>query len=121
MHDIIGVLERAFTLGDILVIVRANGAIAEVMGDLRLRRGEEWLTLGQEGASHVHVKTAEVQAVRFAHAHGRNAALQVMGPNGEVLVQLSFRGTNPERAEAFRPDRLEAVRAQFGHLAEVPV
>ncbi len=121
MPDIIGVLEQAFSLGDIIVIVRANGAIAEVMGDLRLRRGEEWLTLGQEGASHVHVKAAEVQAVRFAHAQGRNAALQILGADGDILVQVSFRGTNPERAEAFRPERLEAVRAQFGHLAEVPV
>jgi hypothetical protein len=34
---------------------------------------------------------------------------------------VSFRGTNPGRAEAFSPERLEAVRARFAHLAEVPV
>jgi len=121
MTDVVGILEEAVNLGDVIGIVRGNGTIAEVMGDLRLRRGEEWLTLGQEGASHVHVRVAEVQAVRFTHAQGRNAALQVLGAGGTVLLQVSFRGTNPERAEAFRAERLEAVRARFGHLAEVPV
>ncbi len=121
MADIIGVLEEACSLGEIIVIVRANGAVAEVMGDLRLRRGEEWLTLGQEGASHVHVKVAEVQTVRFTQSQGRNAALQILGPDGGLPVQVAFRGTNPGRAEAFRSERLEAVRARFAHLAEVQV
>lgn len=119
MADIIGVLEEAISLGDIIVIVRANGAIAEVLGDLRLRRGEEWLTLGQEGGSHVHVKAAEIQAVRFTDAPGRNAALQILGAEGGIILQVSFRGTNPERAEAFRSERLEGVRARFAHLAGV--
>ena len=121
MADIVSILEEALRLGEIIVIVRANGAVAEVMGDLRLRRGEEWLTLGQEGASHVHVRIAEVQAVRFTQAQGRNAALQILGPDGGLLVQVAFRGTNPGHAEAFKSERLEAVRARFAHLAEVPV
>lgn len=114
-------LEAAFALGETMVIVRSGAAIAEVAGG-PLRRGQEWLTLGDEGAgaSHVHVKLSEVHAVRFREAEGRNAALDVLGANGESLLSVSFRKTNPGRAETFDPERLAAVRARFGHLVEVP-
>ncbi len=114
-------LGAALEFGDTMVIVHSKGAIAEVASGC-FRRGEEWLTLGDEGpgSSHVHVKMAEVQALRCRQVEGRNAALDVLGADGSVILSISFRKTNPGRAEGFDPDRLVAVRARFGDLGEVP-
>lgn len=117
---LLATLGEALELGDTLVIVRGNGAIAEVEGG-PLRRGEEWLTLGQEPGSHVHIKVAEVQALRYREVPGRNAALDLVGPGGHVIASISFRKTNPDRADGFEPDRLASVRACLGHLAEAAV
>ncbi len=119
--DVVGALEAALALGDTMVIVRSGPAIAEVAGG-PLRRGAEWLTLGDEGAgaSHVHVKIADAPTLRYREAEGRNAALDLLGPDGTVILSLTFRRTNPGRVEGFDPDRLAAVRARFGGLAGVP-
>jgi len=118
---IFAALEDAVALGNTLVVVRSGAATAEVAGG-PLRRGQEWLTLGDEGAgaSHVHVKLSEIDALRFRQAEGRNAALDVLKANGEVIFSLSFRKTNSARAETFDADRLATVTARFGHLAEMP-
>ncbi len=115
------VLEEALAFGDTIVIVRSGAAIAEVIGG-PVRRGQEWLTVGDEGAgaSHVHIKLAEIDGLRFRHAEDRNAALDVLNANGEAIVSLSFRKTNPGRGETFDADRLATVKARFGHLTEVP-
>lgn len=119
-EDVVAALEAALAMGETMLIVRAGAAIAEVAGRGSLRRGAEWLTLGDEGAggSHVHLRLANVQELRFREPEGRNAALDVLGPEGTVLLSLSFRRTNPGRAETFDPGRLAAVRARFGHLVE---
>jgi hypothetical protein len=119
--SVLMVLEEALSFGDTLVIVRSGAAIAEVMGG-PLRRGQEWLTIGDDGtgASHVHVKISEVQRLRFRHGEGRNAALDVLNANGEAIFSLSFRKTSAGRAETFDSDRLATLKARFGHLAEVP-
>jgi putative heme degradation protein len=119
--SVLATLEQALAFGDTIVIVRSGAATAEVMGG-PVRRGQEWLTIGNEGAgaSHVHVKLSEIDALRFRHADGRNAALDVLNANGEVIFSLSFRKTNAGSAETFDADRLATVKARFGHLAEVP-
>jgi len=109
-------LEHALAVGDTLVIVRADGAIAEVEGG-PLRRGEEWLTLGHEPGSHVHLKLTELQGLRYRETPGRNAALDVLDRNGRVMASIAFRKTNPDRPEAFDPSRLASIRASLGHLA----
>lgn len=119
-EEVLTGLEAALALGDAMIIVRGGGVVAEVVGG-PLRRGQEWLTLGDEGAgaSHVHVRLADARGLRFREAAGRNAALEVLGPDGGVLLSISFRRTNPARGERFDPARLEAVRARLGHLAGV--
>ncbi len=119
--SILAALDEALALGNTIVLVRSGAAIAEVAGG-PLRRGQEWLTVGDEGAgaSHVHVRLSEIGALRFRHAEGRNAALDVLNANGEVIFSLSFRKTNPARVETFDSDRLATVKARFGHLGEVP-
>lgn len=119
--DLLTTLETALALGDAMIIVRAEAAIAEVAGG-PLRRGREWLTLGDEGAgaSHVHVKISDVRGLRYREQEGRNAALEVLGSDGAVILSLSFRKTNRGRAEIFDPDRLAQVRTRLGHLTEIP-
>lgn len=121
MSEVVTALADALAFGDTLVIVRAGAAIAEVAGG-PLRRGEEWLTLGDEGAgaSHVHLRIADVQAIRYRPAEGRSAALDVLDANGAVIVSIAFRRTNPARAETFDAERLAAIGARFGRRGEVP-
>ena len=121
MESTLAVLEKALAFGDTIVIVRSGAAIAEVMGG-PMRRGQEWLTVGDEGAgaSLVHIKLSEIDGLRFRDAEDRNAALDVLNANGETICSLSFRKTNAGRTETFDADRLETVKARFGHLAEVP-
>lgn len=120
--DVVATLEAALGLGDTMLIVHSTAATAEVVGRGPLRRGQEWLTLGDEGggASHVHLRVADVRGLRFREGEGRNAALDVLGPEASVILSISFRRTNPARAESFDPERLAAVKARFGPLAEVP-
>ncbi len=110
-------LEDALALGDTMVIVRSGAAIAEVAGG-PVRRGQEWLTVGDEGAgaSHVHLKLSEIRAFRFRHDDGRNAALDVLDADGAPVLSISFRKTNPSHAETFDTARLAALRQRFGHL-----
>jgi hypothetical protein len=116
--ELLAALEEGLAMGDTMVIVRSGGAIAEVTGG-PLRRGREWLTLGDEGAgaSHVHVRIADLHRLAYREAEGRNAALDVLGTDGDVLLSIAFRKTNPGSAEKFDPDRLARVRARFGGLA----
>ncbi len=111
------ILEEVLAFGDTTVIVRAAGAVAEATGG-PVRRGQEWLTVGDEsaGASHMHVKQSEIAAIRFRRAEGRNAALDVLNANGETICSLSFRKTNPGGADTFDSHRLAALTARFGHL-----
>ena len=117
-EEVLATLEAALAMGDTMVIVRSGGAIAEVTGG-PLRRGREWLTLGDEGtgASHVHVRIADVHRLTYREAEGRNAALDVADADCKVLLSIAFRKTNPASTEKFDPDRLARVRARFGELA----
>lgn len=119
--SVLAALEDALAFGDTIVIVRNAAATAEVAGG-PMRRGQEWVTIGDEGAgaSHVHIRRSELDALRFRHAEGRNAALDVSNRKGEVIFSLSFRKTNPGRADTFDVDRLATLKARFGHLTEVP-
>ena len=116
--ELMATLEDGLAMGDTMVIVRSGGAIAEVTGG-PLRRGREWLTLGDEGAgaSHVHVRIADVHRLAYREAEGRNAALDVLDADGAVLLSVSFRKTNPASVDTFDPGRLARVRARFGELA----
>lgn len=119
-HDtqapLLAALGAALAFEDVAVILRAPGAIAEITGPLPLRGGEQWLTIGQEGSSHLHLRTADVAALRFSAAADANAALEVLGPDGGTLCKVSFRGTNARRAERYNAPFAAAVHERFGHF-----
>lgn len=116
--DIGATLEAALAFAEISVIVRSAGAIAEVRGPLTVRQGAEWVTLGEEGESHVHLKIVNVCTLRYTESDDANAALELRGSGSDVLCRISFRGTNPARMESYNSERAVNVRARFGHLAE---
>ncbi len=115
---IIATLEAALAFLDISVIVRSAGAIAEVHDLLTLRQGAEWITLGEEGQTHVHLKIEDRCRLRYTQQDEGNAALELLGPEGDVLCRVSFRGTNQARAENYNPKRAANVRERFECLAE---
>jgi hypothetical protein len=115
---ILAALEAALAFADTSVIVRSAGAIAEVHGLLTVRQGAEWITLGEEGSTHVHLKIQDGCRLRYAQPDEGNAALELLGPEGDVLCRVSFRGTNQTRAENYSSERAAKVRERFGCLAE---
>lgn len=115
---IIAALEAALTFLETNVIVRSAGAIAEVHGLLTLRQGAEWITLGEEGGSHVHLKIQDGCRLRYTQPDEGNAALELLGAEEDVFCRVSFRGTNPARTESYSRERAANVRARFECLAE---
>jgi len=110
------ILEFALSLPETSLILRNAGAIAEIRGPLPVRRGAAWLTLGDEGGTHVHLKAADIRRCVFSDPPDANAALTVLGPGDGPLCKISFRGTNPLRATADGRARAIAVKEHFGHL-----
>lgn len=117
-QQIVALLEAALVCGDTNVIVRSAGAIAEIYNPLTVRQAAEWVTIGEEGGSHVHLKSAEVAACCFKESADANAALELLGAGGEVFCRISFRGTNPARTERFNSERASTEHARFCHLAD---
>jgi hypothetical protein len=115
---IIEALEAALAFMETSVIVRSTGAIAEVHGLLTVRQGAEWVTLGEEGGTHVHLKIQEGCRLRYTQPDEGNAVLELLGVEGDVLCRVSFRGTNPARAETYNGERAAHVRERFGRLTE---
>jgi hypothetical protein len=122
IDGVVAALEEALAFGDTILIVRSKAATAEVVGGGPVRRSQEWLTLGDEGAgaSHVHLRIAEIRGLRFRESPDRNVALDILGPDAGAILSISFRRTNPVRVETFEAERLAAVKSRFGHIAEVP-
>jgi hypothetical protein len=115
---IIAALEAALAFLETSVIVRSAGAIAEVHGLLTLRQGTEWITLGEEGGTHVHLKIQDGCRLRYKQPDEGNAALELLGAEDDVFCRVSFRGTNPARPESYNRERAANVRARFDCLAE---
>jgi hypothetical protein len=114
--DALAALEAALSTSETNVVVRSASAIVELMGPLPMRLGQEWLTIGEEGKNHVHVRMRDVAAVRFGAPANANAHLQVLAAGGEVILRVAFRATNPEKTDKFQPARRDELRRRFGHL-----
>lgn len=115
--DPIAELEAAIALPNTSVIVRSDAAIAEVRGPLPLRRSAEWLTIGEEASSHVHLRQRDVARCRFVVVEAANARLEVLDAAGATLCKVSFRHTNPAREDRYDSQYAADVRKRFEHLA----
>jgi hypothetical protein len=114
----ISTLSEAAGLLETSLVVRSPGAVAEIRGPLPVRRGVEWLTLGEEGGSHAHLRLADLHTLRFADPADRNAALEILADDGTVLCRLSFCGTNSARSESYDRARADRLRARFAAFRE---
>ncbi len=117
-EQILSALEAALAFGNTSVIVRSSGAIAEVHGLLTLRQGTEWVTLGEEGQTHVHLKIEEGSRLLYRRQDEANAALEVIGADGDLLCRVTFRGTNRAKVENYYPERAAGLHERFSDLVE---
>jgi hypothetical protein len=115
----IDVLRAALAEPDARVIVRTPSAICELVGPLPLRAGDEWLTVGQEGQSHIHLRLVDLAALVFSAPDDGNVALEVVDAAGLRVVRISFARTNLAKPNCDRARR-EAVIARFGGAADGP-
>lgn len=115
--EIVAALEAAVGLADTSLVVRSAYAIAEVRGPLKLRRGVQWLTIGEESGSHVHLKPEDIRRLRFSQPGDGNASLEVLGSEDTLICRVVFRKTNPARSETYDQERAVSVRARFAGLA----
>ncbi len=111
--QILAALEAPLAFGDTSVIVRSSRAIAEVHGLLTLRQGAEWVTLGEEGQTHVHLKVEDGCRLRYRQQEEGNAALELVGADGDVLCRVSFRGTNRAQTENYSSERAAKIHERF--------
>ncbi len=116
--EIIATLEEAMGSEASSLIVRTPAAIVEMKGPLKVQQGQEWLTLGEDNGSHVHLKTEAVGMIRYIHPPDANAALEVRNADGDLVCRISFRGTNPTQGDHFHSERAVGVRMRFARLAE---
>jgi hypothetical protein len=114
--DAFATLEAALSTPETNIVVRSASAIVELLGPLPMRLGSEWLTIGEEGKSHVHVRMKDVASLRFGAPEGGNAHLELLAEGGDVILRVAFRATNPEKADKFQPARRDELRSRFGHL-----
>jgi hypothetical protein len=115
--QLLAVLETLLGFPDTSIIVRSACAIAEVRGPLTLRRGAEWLTLGEGSGSHVHVKADAIVNMRFCDPCDGNAAHELLAHDGTIVRRTSFRKTNAARIEDYDRERAERIKTNFRHLA----
>lgn len=115
-HDPIAELEAALAFPDTAIIVRGASVITEIAGPLSVRRSTDWLTLGEDSGSHLHVRGSDVARCRFVAAPTANAMLEVLDAAGALLCKVSFRRTNPARADRYDPSHAARVQAHFQHL-----
>jgi hypothetical protein len=113
-------LEAALLIAETNIVVRSSSAIVELMGPLPMRAGSEWLTIGEEGRNHVHVRMKDATSLRFGAPQNANAHLELLAAGGEVILRVAFRATNPDKIDKFQPARRDELRSRFGHL-EAPL
>jgi hypothetical protein len=87
--------------------------IAELVGPLPLKRGDEWLTIGVEGQPHIHLRTADLAELRWSAPDDGNLALEALDALGTRLVRVAFSRTNPARLDCDH-DRRAALVARHG-------
>ena len=114
--DAFATLEAALMTPDTNIVVRGASTIVELMGPLPMRFGSEWLTIGEEGKSHVHVRMKDAASLRFGAPADGNAHLELLAAEGEVLLRIAFRSTNPQKVDKFQAARRDELRSRFGHL-----
>lgn len=115
---IVATLEAAVGFMETSLIVRAPATIVEMKGPLKVQQGREWLTLGEDSGSHVHLKTEAVVMIRYTHPPDANAALEVRNADGDLICRISFRGTNPAQGDRYDSERAMDVRTRFARWAE---
>jgi hypothetical protein len=113
--ELLQILEQAVGEPDARVIVRNESAIAELVGPLPLRRTGEWLTLGQEGQPHVHLRHADVSLLRLAAPADGNVALELLSPAGARIARVAFARTNPD-GNGFVAARRAVLVDRYGAL-----
>jgi hypothetical protein len=96
---------------DARVIVRTDSAIAELVGPLPLRAGDagDWWTIGVEGQPHIHVRAADVAALRLIAPLDGNVALEAVDAAGARVVRVSFVRTNPAKGDCDRARRAALI------------
>lgn len=109
------VIERAAAVSNTNLIVRSEYAIVEVRGPLQLHCTGQWLRLGVEGQSHLHLKLGAIEALQFVSPADANSALRILGVQDSLLCRIVFRHTNP-RGQPFEPTRREQVQQMFSDL-----
>ena len=93
-------LRNAVAEADARIIVRNPSAIAELCGPLPLespRDNAEWLTIGEEGKPHIHLRSSDVARLRFDAPLDGNVALEVLDEDGARVLRVAFVKTNPAK------------------------
>lgn len=96
---------------EVRLIVKNEGATAEIRGRATLRIGPQWLTIEVGGGpDHVHVRRGELASAEFATVPGKNLGVRFFGADGRAILACILPGTN-DGATDYSPDRRRAFDA----------
>jgi hypothetical protein len=115
--DLIAELEAALAFPNTAMIIRGPSVIAEIRGPLAVRRGADWLTIGEDGGTHIHLRSTDVARCTLVQASTANIQLELQDSAGATLCKVSFRNTNATKEDRFDPELTARVRTRFGHLS----
>jgi putative heme iron utilization protein len=103
-------------IGDILLIVRTDGAISEMKSNsMTLRQKDNWITIGDnEGPCHMHVDTNTVTKAQFVKEQKENRtsySIRFFDKDGEKIMSTVF--SKMYDGMSIKPDRIKTYDDLF--------
>lgn len=100
----------------IIVSISNGNAIAETLiSNLPIRISEEWIRIGVEGESHIHLKKNAIKFVKFVkeeRSNGRTSfSIRLLDERQERILAIYF--TNMYEDEQLRSDRVARYNQIF--------
>lgn len=124
-HMLKDILADVVSVPDVLLIVRANGAVSEIRGNsLGVRQNDKWITIGDsDGPCHMHVNADLVRRAKFIEEErpGRTSfSVRFLDGSGERVLAAFFTrmygtdgGLDPERMALY-----DGIRQKYGAEVE---
>jgi hypothetical protein len=96
---------------EIRLVVKNDGATAELRGRATLRTGPQWLTIEIGGGpDHVHVRRGDLVSAEFFALRGKNVGVRFFDADGRAILACIVPGTN-DGATDYSPKRRQAFDA----------
>ncbi len=112
---------------DIIAAISNGNAIAETLiSNLPIRVSEEWIRIGVEGESHIHIKKNAIKFVKFVkeeRSNGRTSfSIRLLDEQKERVLAIYFlKMYEDDQLRKDRVDKYEQIFNKYGSREIIPV